>query len=189
MKDLYPGKAKGDGFRVDGFARTYKTISPKSRPEHSGQVIAGFYSFGPKCFAVHQDNASPTPSFSFRPLTVGFLSNAIHYDAAFKFSLVQRRLGDVTHLSGAGARDTGEIRQGILSLHASGGWNPAGLKLHFLGELYENDAFLNRPTPDQYRQASYEIELDIPWAILRFMFYDAMHLVVENYRLHGTASS
>jgi hypothetical protein len=183
MEELYPGKSNGLGFKVGGFARTYKVPSPISRPREAGEVIAGFYNFGPECFFVHQNSANQAPSFVFRPLTAGFLRNAIGEDGTFEFSLMQRRLGDVKYLVGAAARDTGEISQGILSLHASGGWGQGGLRLHFVGELYENSAFLNRPTPKEYKQASYEIELNIPWMVLRFMFYNEMGFVLSNYEL------
>jgi hypothetical protein len=120
MEDLYPGNTTGTGFKVKGFARIQRTTTPAPRPKHIGRVVAGWHSFGAKGFFVYQDDASPTPSFTLRPLTVSFLSNAIGYDATFKFSLVQRHLGDVIYVSDTAARDGAEICQQILSVEANG---------------------------------------------------------------------
>jgi hypothetical protein len=189
MEELYPGKAAGVGFKVDGFARACKAATPSPWPEPIGQVITGFYPFGPRCFFVHQAASEQTPTFVFRPLTVSFLSNAIGPDPTFEFSLTQRRLGDITYVSGAAARDEGETQQGTRSLHASGGWTAAGLRLHFVGELSERSAFLDRPTPGRFRHDTYEVVMDVPWSALRFIFYCEMGFVVQGHQRYGPASS
>jgi hypothetical protein len=182
MDELYPGKAPGGGFLVRGFAKALQATGPVSPPGQVGQLIAGFYSFGHRNFFVHQQTATGNPGFSLRPLTTIFLANAIENDPTFTFSLISERIGDVTYVSGAAARDYGgEIRQGIVSLHATGSWGVEGLKLSVAGELGDRSAFLGKPTPSEFKHVSYAIDLDIPWGVLRFLFYDQMGFVIDNH--------
>lgn len=146
------------------------------RPANAKQLVAGFRSFGRQDFFVHQyDSSLPRPiddpSFELRPLTSAFVANAIGNDPTFSFSIVSQRIGDVTYVSGIEARDLGgEIRQGIISLYATGAWSIEGLRISFRGELGDRAAFLNEATPSEYKNASYTIDLKIPWAVLRYMF-------------------
>jgi hypothetical protein len=183
MDELYPGKARGEGFEVYGFARTLPDANSSSPSDHAARLIAGFRSFGRENFFVHHpDPIKPDPSFDFRPLTTQFLANTIENDTSFKFSIVAERIGDVTYVSGAGARDYGgEVRQGMISLHATGGWSSGGLKLCITGELGDRSAFLGKAVAPEFKKASYAIDLGIPWNVLRFLFYDQKGFVISNY--------
>lgn len=178
MDELYPGWHNGS-FSIDGFAKTFPRSSAWPTPEGRGQVHAGF---GLGRLLVHQTTHDGDPSFDFRPLTTGFLANAISDDAEAQFSLAQRRLGEVTYVSGAAAREDGPVSQGIISLEAVGKWKPEGLNLSMKGNLGDCSALLGRPTPDRYKQASYWVEVEIPWKTLRFMFFDHIGFVVPAYR-------
>jgi hypothetical protein len=183
MEELYPGLIQHGGFRVDGFAVTFPERDVRSRPKVIGQVGA---SFGLQSLGVRQINHDGNPSFSFRPLSTRFLANAISNDDTFKFSLTQERLGDVGYISGAGAREYGgDVTQGIISLDAVGGWSPEGLKLSMQGELGDCSALLGQPTAVELKQASYWVELEIPWMTLRFLFFDQINFVLSNYLQHS----
>jgi hypothetical protein len=186
MEELYPGKGPGGGFQINGVAKVLPATNPTFRQETGRQLIAGFYLSGRRNFFVHhQTSAGKTgnPSFSLRPLTTEFLANVVENDSTFKFSLISERIGDVTYVSGAAARDYGgEVQQGIISLDASGGWSVTGLRLSLSGELGDRSAFLGKPTPSEFKHTSYLLELDIPWAVLRFLFYDQMGFVISNHQ-------
>jgi len=179
MEELYPGKAPGGGFQINGLAKVLPATNPAFRQETGRELIAGFYSFGRRNFFVHHQTPmgrTDNPSFSLRPLTTEFLANVIENDPTFKFSLISERIGDVTYVSGAAARDYGgEVQQGITSLDASGGWSVSGLRLSLSGEL-------GKPTPSEFKYASYLLELDIPWAVLRYLFYDQIGFVISNHQ-------
>ena len=131
---------------------------------------------------VHQTNYDGLPRFVFWPLTTRFLANAISNDDTFKFVLAQERLGEVTYVSGAAARDPGgEVNQGIVSLSAVGGWSAEGLNLSMQGELGDCSALLRKPTALEFKRGSYWVELAIPWMALRFLFFDQIHFVLSNY--------
>jgi hypothetical protein len=183
MEEIYPGMNRnGGGFQVNGFA---KTLPPPSRSFaiQKGVVIVGFHSVGRPCFFVQQSGISPDPSFSLWHLTIGFLCDAIQNDPTFTFSVTSPRVGDVTYISGAEARDYGgHIQQGMISLHATGGWSTEGLKLSINGQLGDRSAFLGKPIPEGYQNASYEIDLNIPWHVLRFLFYEQKYFVLSNHQ-------
>ena len=189
MEELYPGKAPGTGFQVSGVAKVLP-VTAASRLESGRQLIVGFYSSGRRNFFVHQKTATGNPGFSLRPLTTEFLANVIENDPTFKFSLASERIGDVTYVSGAGARDYGgEVQQGIISLQATGGWSPTGLKLSITGELGDRSAFLGKPTPSEFKKASYAIDLDMPWTVLRFLFYEQIGFVISNHQKFCASAS
>ncbi len=123
MEELYPGKGNGEGFHATGFA----IVSRLSRPsltEPSRSLIAGLRNFGRENLFVYQSDSNPNPAFDFRPLTGGFLYNAIYFDRRFAFSIASSRIGDVTYVSGAAARDYGgPVAQAMISLQATGCWN------------------------------------------------------------------
>lgn len=164
--------------------------NPACRPKNSiGRLIAGFYSWGGRNFFVHH-LGNPNPSFSLRPLTTGFLANAIENDPTFEFSLISERIGDVTYISGAQARDYGgEVQKGIISLHGIGDWSVDGLRLCLSGKLGDRSAFLGKPTPSEFKNASYSLELDIPWSVLRFLFYDQIGFVISNHQKFCASAS
>ncbi|MEK7992697.1 MAG: hypothetical protein AAB403_02725 [Planctomycetota bacterium] len=185
LEELYPGKGNGHGFHVTGFA----TVSQSSRPILSGtnrSLIAGLRNFGRENLFVHQSDSDPNPSFDFRPLTDAFLYNAIYLDRSFAFSITSPRIGDVTYVSGASARDYGgEVAQGMISLQATGYWNRDGLTLEMSGELGDKEASLGRPVEVGFQHASYAVNLNIPWLALRFIFYREMGFIIENYQKYG----
>ena len=184
MEELYPGLSGGGGFKVMGVARVSPDSNADCRPENIRELVAGFHAFGRRNFNVYgSDQYRPNPSFDLRPLTTRFLANAIENDPTFQFSVISERIGDVTYVSGAGARDYGgDIQQGMISLHAIGGWGVEGLRLTVRGELGDRSAFRGKPTPSEFKNASYALDLEIPWAALRFMFYDQMGFVLSNYK-------
>lgn len=184
MEDLYPGKDRGDGFLVTGSANVFSDPTPLA-PSREAQLIAGFRSYGGRNLFVHQRGDIRDPSFDFRPLTTEFLTSLIEYDRTFAFSLSARSIGDVTYVSGAAARDYGgEVRQDIVSLRSDGCWSSEGLRLHFAGELGEvSSAVELRPT--EFKQNSYDVGLDIPWATVRFLFCSHKAFVIENHRRHA----
>ncbi len=53
------------------------------------------------------------------------------------------------------------------------------------GELGDTDALLGRPVEREFRQASYAVNLTIPWLTLRFVFYNEMGFIIENYQKYG----
>jgi len=185
LEELYPGKGNGEGFHATGFA----IVSRLSRPsltEPSRSLIAGLRNFGRENLFVYQSDSNPNPAFDFRPLTGGFLYNAIYFDRRFAFSIASSRIGDVTYVSGAAARDYGgPVAQAMISLQATGCWNRDGLTLEMSGELGDTDALLGRPVEREFRQASYAVNLTIPWLTLRFVFYNEMGFIIENYQKYG----
>ncbi len=192
VEELYPGYVLqgAGGFKINGFAHTSPKKGTAIRPQKEGQVVAGFWNFGPLCFFVRQSGGTSYPEFSFRPLTTQFLANAIQNDAKFEFSLAQPRVGDVTYVSGTEGRDYGwQVCQGINTLNGSGGWGKEGLHLRISGELYDKSAVLDRTMPEEFNQASYFLELDIPWSVLRFMFYDKIDFLISNYMTYGSSKS
>ncbi|MDP1751009.1 MAG: hypothetical protein Q8L22_16285 [Reyranella sp.] len=184
MEELYPGKGNSDGFHVTGFA----TVSQSSKPILSGakrSLIAGLRSFGRENLFIYQSDTDPNPSFDFRPLTGAFLYNAIYLDRSFAFSITSKRIGDVTFVSGAQARDYGgEVTQGMINLQATGYWNRDGLTLEISGELGDKDHF-GRPVETGFQHASYAVNLNIPWLALRFIFYKEKGFIIENYQKYG----
>jgi hypothetical protein len=183
-EDLYPGLTSV-GFRVGGFAALFGKGSEQSRPKDTHDVGVDF--IGGRLL-VYQTGPDRDPSFAFRVLTTQFLSETIENDASFTFSMAQARIGEVTYVSGAGARDYGgNIDQGIVSLEAAGGWKQKGLRLSMRGELDQASSSKNL-TPGEFKQASYRIELSIPWAVLRFLFYKQINFVLSNYGLYGSAA-
>lgn len=185
MEELYPGRVNGDGFHVTGFA----AVSQSSKPTLSGasrSLVAGLRSFGRENLFVYQNDSDPNPSFDFRPLTGAFLYNAIYMDRSFAFSITSPRIGEVTYVSGASARDYGgEVTQGMISLQATGFWSREGLALEMSGELGGSDA-LGRPIETGFQHASYAVRLSIPWLALRFIFYNEMGFISSNYQKYGS---
>lgn len=182
MEELYPNKDHaGQGFYVQGSAITEPQIS-LHRPS-PGRIIAGIRSFGKSNFFVHQADQTSAPSFDFWPLTAQFLASVIgDEDPDFSFSIISKRLGDVTHVSGVEARETGDISQSMTSLRGDGSWSKEGLHFNLSGELGDNACFPNRLTPVKYRSRQFEIKAVIPWTVLRFMLYEVKHIVIAQHR-------
>ncbi len=69
---------------------------------------------------------------------------------------------------------------------ASGHWDQRGLTLNMAGELGERSAGPFAAVVDpEFRHFSYAVTLNIPWRILRFIFYNERALVIDNYRKYG----
>jgi hypothetical protein len=171
-EELYPGLTSV-GFRVGGFATTLPL-----RPKDAHDVGIDLSD----SLSVAQTGLQVNPSFGFHVLTPQYLAHVIENDAAFNFSLVHDRIGDVVYVSGAGARDyAGNVQQRIISLHATGAWRKQGLRLNMEGKLGE----MSHPDEVIFKQASYRVELSIPWAVLRFFFYDKIHFVWSNYETYA----
>ena len=181
VEELYPGE-------VDGAARSFyvagraMVISPVgvSQSIDTGKLIAGFRWFGRRNLFVHHPGApSPRqPSFDFQLLTSELVANLIYSDPSFQFSLESKHLGKVTYVSGAAARDRDDREQGIISLHATGKMGADGLKFNFKGELARPFVIAS----------TYELDFDIPWSILRFMFYEQVGFI-NNYRTFHSVES
>jgi hypothetical protein len=108
------------------------------------------------------------------------MSSLIGDDSPFKFSLIADRIGNVTYISGVEARDYGGfVWQRMISLHATGDWSTKGLKICLSGEL--GDLSAPPSTSIEFKKESYEIELEIPWSILRFLFYNQMDFLISHY--------
>jgi hypothetical protein len=197
MDELYPGKGQGEGFQINGTAKVLPATNPACRPKNSnGYLIAGFSSFGRREFFVHYNQVipnprfpslpligNPNPSFRWRPLTTEFLANAIENDPTFELGLISERIGDVTYISGAEARDYGgPVQQGMTSLRVNGSWSVDGLRLSLSGKLGDHSAFLNKPTPTEFKNDSYALDLEFPWSVLRFLFYNEMGFVISNHQ-------
>ena len=60
-----------------------------------------------------------------------------------------------------------------------------GLKISIHGELGDSSALLNKPTPAEFKQICYGLEVEIPWDALRFLFYDEINFLLSNYSTYG----
>ena len=127
-------------------------------------VVIGIRSFGRKNLFVHQDGQSQTPSFYLRPLTAEFLSNAIDFAPAFAFSIRSPRIGDVAYVSGAGGSRLRRGPSGDGLAGRDGNMEAGGLAIR----LTNRTVFLDHPVRPEFRKDRFEIEVEIPWMILRF---------------------
>ena len=177
------GTISGAGaYVVDGSASVCPPVD-LSTPAGEMKVAADIRSFGRRNLFVQQLGMHRNPSFDFRPLTAQFLYNAIEFDAEFDFSLRCERIGDVTYVSGAGARDYGgDVTQGMVSLNVTGGWRKEGLAIALQGDLGDRTAFMNKPVRSEYRKERYLVDIVISWMVLRFVFYAEKGFVIDNHR-------
>ncbi|HTV71065.1 MAG TPA: hypothetical protein VMF90_21250 [Rhizobiaceae bacterium] len=184
---LYPEMIGSSSFLVDGFARCIDVGQRITEPV-VGRVAAGFYHFGPDCFHVHQFDqrgSARDPSFVFYPLKVKFVADAVGYDPEFRFSLAYERLGQVTYVSGAAARDTGGVYQSIRSVNGAGHWGVEGLHLSLAGELDQTPVpHFRTQVPNEHFRDKYELAVHVPWEVLKHMFYEQIHFVIGNYEKH-----
>lgn len=185
LEELYPGRS-GDGFQVTGHASVSQSPTPIFF-EGGRTLFTGLRSFGRKNLFVQQYGQDSSPSFDFRPLTGASLYDFIGSEPSFAFSITSPYIGDVTYVSGIDAREYGgEVKQGMVSLQASGHWDQRGLTLNMGGGLGEKSAGPHMVSIEpEFRHASYAVTLNIPWQILRFVFYNEMGLITENYRKYG----
>lgn len=180
MEDLYPGRSCNGDFAVPGAVRIFKagTTVPLTSPRLT-EVQVGFDRDDPRSLRIGPGGEAGYPAFAFRLLTLDFLAAAMDTRrAGFTFSLLHEAIGSVAYVSSAAARDYGwQLAQAILSANVRGQSSGEGMMLALAGDLANPDPGGADPMPEQYRHASYSIELAIPWDVMRFLFYDHADLI------------
>jgi hypothetical protein len=130
---------------------------------------------------VISDPVHVCPRFWFDPLQSSSLPKLMRPESGFRFSFSGDDLGRVEHMVGYSVADLGpegwgRISQKMVTLEGEGSFGADGLRLLLRGRLSERSSPTETVLPNLYRER-YDIDLKIPWRVLRFMF-SPVHVVV-----------